>query len=317
VKKNPESLVACKIHVEKQGYPEKFGERDAIVAEQTLKIVMDAPYAVEPVIPPTTVNAPRTENQKEFIVCLTRGGRPVANHPFYLTTNYIYSSGGHQHINSRPENRENYGHFILRRLNNTHVNRPYNGITQENGQELFYYISSIFGDSMSISVKSSNPIKEKFLKDSVMIIERIRDLSEIGTGTTYELVGNPDNPSGTNDPCRPIPPASLHYRNHYGTLPLLTAIQNIATSYDSLHPGIRLRINDMSLEYGGLFDLGNNWMRPHGEHRRGINADIGFSGISNTNQCVTINRRQLRILIFQHTQVQPFIEGDHFHIYSN
>jgi hypothetical protein len=317
VNKNPDSLVTCSIRVELQNDATKKGDTAIVVVEQTLKIVMDTPYVVRPVIPPTTVNAPTRENQKEFTIRLTRGGLPVTNYPFQLTTNYIDSSGGHHHITPRREvSRGNYGHFILRRTN-THVDRPYNGTTQANGQERFYYISSVFGDTMLISIRSTNSIKEKFFKDSVMVVERVRDLFELGAGTTYELVGNPDNHSGTNDPCRPVAPTSVHYDNHYGTRALLGAVQNIAASYDSLHPGIWLRINDMSLEYGGLFDVNNNWRTPHGEHRVGKNADIGFTGLNTNNRCVNLNLMQLLTRIRAFTSGPTLRENDHYHIRVN
>jgi hypothetical protein len=48
VKKNPDSVVTCRIRVEKQIDTTKHGEKDAVVVEQTLKIVMDQPYQVRP-----------------------------------------------------------------------------------------------------------------------------------------------------------------------------------------------------------------------------------------------------------------------------
>jgi hypothetical protein len=171
---------------------------------------------------------------------------------------------------------------------------------------------------MWINVKSTNPVKEKFFKDSVKITERVRDLFELGAGTTYELVGNPNNHSGTNDPCRPIPQTSLHYENHYGTQTLLSTIQNIAASYDSLYPGIRLRINDMSLEYGGLFDTGNRWRQglgdAHAEHRIGENADIGFTGIDQQNKRANIRRVILLRIIRNFARGRTVEHDDHFHI---
>jgi hypothetical protein len=36
----------------------------------------------------------------------------------------------------------------------------------------------------------------------------------------------------------------------------------------------RLPINDISLEQGGLFDIGDGWNVPHREHRVGLTADM-------------------------------------------
>jgi murein endopeptidase len=74
--------------------------------------------------------------------------------------------------------------------------------------------------------------------------------------------------------------------NHWGTNRLGQAIQAIANAYDSLHRRVRLRINDMSLPHGGLFDVNGNWLTDHREHREGINADIGYNGLDSLNQAV-------------------------------
>jgi hypothetical protein len=314
VKKNPDSLEVCRLRAELQSDATKKGEKDVPVLEQTLKILMTPPYEAQPVIRPATVDQPGTENRKAFTVRLTRGGKPVGNHPFHLTTDYIDGSGGHNHIDPRrTETRENYGHFILRRTQG-HVNRPYDGETQGNGREEFDYVASIFGDRMKIGVDSRrNPL----LWDTLSIAELVPDLNELGNGAHYELVGAPQNHAGTNDACRQTPPRSQHRLNHFGKQVLLTAIQSIAALYDSLRPGTRLRINDMSLQYGGLFDANNNWNIPHREHRKGINADIGISGLDDQNRCVPINERDVRSVIVEKTGIAPLKEVDppHYHIY--
>jgi hypothetical protein len=172
-KKNPDSLIICKIHVEKQSDPTKLGERDAIVVEQTLKIVMGTPYEVVPVIPPTTVNVSRNENRKQFSVQMTRAGKPVANHLFTLTTDYIDNSGGHAHITPRrTRNKENYGHSILTRTT-AHLDFPYEGQTQTDGKEGFDYVASLFGDTMKICLQSK---KRSLLCDSLKIVEKVPGL---------------------------------------------------------------------------------------------------------------------------------------------
>jgi len=314
VKKNPETSVTCSLKVELQSDPTKKGEKEIVVLEQTLRIVMNAPREVQPVIPPTRVNAPRPENRKEFTVRITRGGAPIASHPFAIRTDYVDSSGGHDHVSPRrTENRDNYGHFILRSTS-THYDMPYTGETQANGEEAFDYVASIFADRIKIRVDSR---KNTLLWDTVSVAEKVPNLVELGFGEHYELVGTPNNHAGTNDPCRRPPPTSQHFENHFGTQALLTAIQTIAASYSSLHAGIRLRINDMSLEFGGLFDANNNWNVPHREHRKGINGDIGTTGIDSENQCVSLAERDLRSLIREKTGIDPLRETDppHFHIY--
>jgi len=150
-------------------------------------------------------------------------------------------------------------------------------------------------------------------------VVKVDSLFALEPDTTYELVGAPDNHSGTNDPCRTDIPTSLHYDNHYGTQAMITAIDSIASNYNRLHLGIRLRINDISLERGGLFDTMNDWRHhqdtTHWEHRIGKSADVGFSGINSLNQCVPrLQIGRLLGLVRQFTTGVPFEHNDHVHI---
>lgn len=76
-----------------------------------------------------------------------------------------------------------------------------------------------------------------------------------------------DSPGG--DPNHPNP--------FFGRPALVNLLIGLAAMYRSQYPaadGARLRITDMNLERGGLFDLGANWAVPHKSHRRGTSADI-------------------------------------------
>ena len=81
--------------------------------------------------------------------------------------------------------------------------------------------------------------------------------------------------------------------------------------------GILLRVNDMSLPRGGLFDVDNNWTGPHDGHRLGREADIGFNGVRN-GVCTAINQTLLFEAIRNLTRKVPLVErsaagGPHFH----
>jgi murein endopeptidase len=53
------------------------------------------------------------------------------------------------------------------------------------------------------------------------------------------------------------------------------ALLNIAIEWHSSFPREQLLfINDMSLPYGGLFDVNGDWKTPHKTHRIGKSADI-------------------------------------------
>ena len=79
-----------------------------------------------------------------------------------------------------------------------------------------------------------------------------------------------------------------HPDNHYGTSTFNQKIESIAKKYyekfrcykkaaDGSHLGYQaIGVNDMSLQYGGLFDVYNNWKTPHSSpgHAKGLAADI-------------------------------------------
>lgn len=77
-----------------------------------------------------------------------------------------------------------------------------------------------------------------------------------------------------------------HPDNHYGTSGLQTAITRTVSDYynefgcyetppDRNHRGWqKVGINDMSLEYGGVFDIKYNWRGPHYSHHKGNAVDI-------------------------------------------
>jgi hypothetical protein len=65
-----------------------------------------------------------------------------------------------------------------------------------------------------------------------------------------------------------------HRENHYGTLRTVVALRDIGDAWVQLYPNDPVGINDMSLEWGGLFDLNSSWAPPHQRHRQGENVDV-------------------------------------------
>ena len=72
--------------------------------------------------------------------------------------------------------------------------------------------------------------------------------------------------------------------NHYGTLNTIYGIQDTSNQYHAEFPQYPINaINDMSLVYGGLFDVGpSKWNTPHDNHRYGTSVDIRGNGAANS-----------------------------------
>jgi hypothetical protein len=108
-------------------------------------------------------------------------------------------------------------------------------------------------------------------QDSVVV--RIPGLVALAGGGSVELTGD--------DP--------VHPQRYFGAPAMITALQTLAARVQAHAAEIaalppaqrpsgtfpdRLAVNDMSLPWGGLFDLEGTWHHPHKEHRRGIEADV-------------------------------------------
>lgn len=87
-------------------------------------------------------------------------------------------------------------------------------------------------------------------------------------GENYNLIGNENTPE--------------HPSNHWATLSSRIGLVDIAADYRATYYGTnpipdgqKIAYNDISLEWGGKFDLGRRWANTgsHVEHREGINCD--------------------------------------------
>jgi len=131
-----------------------------------------------------------------------------------------------------------------------------------NAQGIFEttYTAPIFGGDVYISGTLDGSSISRVL-DMIVAVD---GLDELGVSADYSLVG------GT----------TTHPSNHWGTATALTNLPLIASDYlnqfpDTVVPDGVLRYNDMSLIWGGKFDLDHDWGNgDHVEHRIGINCDV-------------------------------------------
>jgi len=63
---------------------------------------------------------------------------------------------------------------------------------------------------------------------------------------------------------------------HYGVPELRTALYELSRLYSEATMQ-NLKINDMSLLYGGTLDVNADWVNPHLNHSLGIDADLGIA----------------------------------------
>ena len=271
VRKNPDTVVTCKTSVALQSEVTKNSDSTIVVVEQTLRIVMSEPRQVRPSIPTEDGDTARVRQRKKaFEVKVTRGGKPVVHHSFRLSSIYMDTTGGHDHDTTRqvrrPQNDDNYGYFLTGQ--STNHRWPLDTVTSSEGKFSVIYYASIFGDSMRIIVSSNDSSKMNFLRDSVTIVEKVDSLQLLRDGADYDLIGGTCQHHG--------PPYSLtEDNNHWATDSTMIRLQRIARAWHEKFPlELILQINDISLHYGGKFDVEGKWANAHERHRLGNSVDL-------------------------------------------
>ncbi len=82
---------------------------------------------------------------------------------------------------------------------------------------------------------------------------------------------------------------TLHPFNHYATTTTVDALISLASQWNSAHPGAnKLVFNDMSLKWGGLFDVYGNWRGSHSNHSFGTAIDVSKRCIKKSSRAAFI-----------------------------
>lgn len=136
--------------------------------------------------------------------------------------------------------------------------------TDEQGNGQFYYVASEFSgvETLKVSTIEDDPAQR------IAAAQPITLAADFGFGefssVDATLVGI----------------RTAHPLSHWGTLNLINALTALAKNYYA-ETGILLPVNDMSLPFGGLFDIGGDygpfWDTPHIGHRLGNEVDVDLS----------------------------------------
>lgn len=152
----------------------------------------------------------------------------------------VENSGGHSHGGNRPKGT----------VTPTTLTIPAGSLEPVYA---LYSSSDVSGQEKIIVEVNGSKADEK------MVEVKVPDLMPLDSLSWYNLTGS----------------TSSHSANHYGTNSTKVAVYNMASDYwnEAL---VRLGINDMSLPWGGLFDINGNWSSSpgHSLHRTGESVDI-------------------------------------------
>jgi len=105
---------------------------------------------------------------------------------------------------------------------------------------------------------------------------------------------------------------TIHPQSHFGTSTMVGNLTKLAQAYKATFPGHRLGYNDISLPWGGIFDLGANWSPDHKAHRLGTHVDADISLVPENR------RKELRELIEESGLSRIILEyPTHWHLTQN
>ncbi|MFZ2422844.1 MAG: hypothetical protein WA029_17055 [Anaerolineae bacterium] len=230
-------------------------------------------------------------------------GAALAEHRLQVSVTADSTSGGHTHGNNPPAR----PHGWVLAIQPPAIFPPDNGDsgslvdvqilevrTGADGRVRLYFIAPEFGGLETVRVSSLD--QPGFSVDfSLLIKHRDAELD-------FQVL--PGHSAIT-----PIGATVQHADNHYGTEEMIDALVALAVNYRD-ETGQPLRVNDMSLPWGGLFDIGATpaalWRTPHGGHRWGDQVDIGLVADPPNLVFETVVRDQGRWRVLN--------EANHYHL---
>jgi hypothetical protein len=130
-------------------------------------------------------------------------------------------------------------------------------------------------------------------KSETTVRVKVLGLFDLGAGGSYRLTGSTST--------------GAHPANHYGTDSTIVNTNYMANDYYEQFSAT-IGINDMSLPWGGLFDIGQPygsfWSTPHSSHRKGTSVDIDRCAQSTTidnpnsqgtcpNEWIQVDRKEI------------------------
>jgi hypothetical protein len=227
-------------------------------AAPTLTLIIPEPGEVWPTLRERFEGNAGDRNIKKMItVSVTRDGMSLSNYAVTIAAKMMLPSAGHEHANQPPQNL--LGEFKDIRTKATGKS-TITTVTDESGQIRLDFTAPEFSGNLEIKATSTTDNVE----DKKELVVKVPNLVEFAAGGDYSLTGTKEG---------------KHTKNHFfysqtAKDELVKAAKEFADA-DWNTTG-KIRLNDMSLESGGLFDLNAQWTNGdgHDSHRIGRSVDI-------------------------------------------
>lgn len=204
--------------------------------------------------------------------------QPVPDATIQFEYEAVQRSGGHSHDDpARPK-----GLF-------ERVTDP----TQPNGTISYQYTAPEASGQIDVNLVVTTQDGRTYMPPGFHISVKVDGLVAVPMNDRYDLIG------GGAD--------FIHQDNHYVIPDFKNVLIALAKDYSDKHPGKKLQYNDMSLIYGGVFDLNGNWRDPHKGHNFGINADLDSLPVDK-------EKRSELVQLAWDNNMGVLSEGSHWHL---
>jgi len=244
-------------------------------AAPTLTLNIPEPREVWPTLREKFEGNAGDRNIKKMItVSVTRDGISLSNYAVTIAAKMMLPSGGHDHANQPPQN-------LLGEFKDTRTKATGKGtittVTDEDGLIRVDFTAPEFSGKLEIKATSTAEKAE----DKKELVVKVPNLVEFGGTGEYELSGALEG---------------KHMKNHFFCSQ--KAIDELVKAAGQFRKAKwnnagKMRLNDMSLEWGGLFDKDANWKPPHSSHRVGRSVDIENILLKDTTATFTIKGKEV------------------------
>jgi hypothetical protein len=274
------------------GYGEDYTSLDIeVMSHKQLKILEHAPWAIWPYLPPQIdangtresrgADRPGYNPKRTFSILVHDGsGHPLSNEQVSIFTKYEEGSGGHGHggyaddagtiaaLKAMPQSLQ--GLFYRNGVGKN----PLIIATDENGiAAVDSFRASQASGKYSVTARL---VSDTTIMDTVNLQGKVPGLVDFGTGDYWTLTGTASK-RGQN-----------HLSNHWCTQKMKDSVKAALKGFydwtlteDGGGTAIKLGVNDMSLEWGGDFDIPGTWefSHLHSFHRVGCSVDMDTVGV--------------------------------------
>lgn len=200
--------------------------------------------------------------------------QPIPNVAFTLDRAFVAGSAGHDH--TTPPSLDRIGSLA-----------GYSGTTDANGEWTTTFTAGDLASLLTFKASTENLLGKPFTSPSTSVA--VGFLGLFDPGIEY---GDVD--------VRYTGATAEHTSNHYGSPELHQMVRDMAIMYnieaDEAVKG-SIGLNDMSLRFGGLFDIAGAWERPHSRHRFGTDCDIDRFVQKADGTFVFMDRNLLQLIV--------------------